>query len=80
MFMLVRDFVNMYIHVCTMYRDVCTDLPFLVQVVRIPDVELGTRNMIVAWVAANYLYFVSESGPTCHCFLVQLSLGWALDT
>jgi hypothetical protein len=34
----VRNFVNMYIHVCTMYRDVCTDLPILVQVVRIiPD-------------------------------------------
>ena len=40
MFMLVRNFVNMYIHVCTMYRDVCTDLPILVQVVRIPDVYL----------------------------------------
>ena len=39
MFMLVRNFVNMYIHVCTMYRDVCTDLPILVQVVRIPDVS-----------------------------------------
>ncbi len=38
MFMLVRNFVNMYIHVCNMYRDVCTDLPILVQVVRIPDV------------------------------------------
>ncbi len=40
MFMPVRNFVNMYImiHVCTMYRDVCTDLPILVQVVRIPDV------------------------------------------
>jgi hypothetical protein len=37
MFMPVRNFVNMYIHVCTMYRDVCTDLPILVQVVRIPD-------------------------------------------
>jgi hypothetical protein len=39
MFMLqvVRNFVNMYIHVFTMYRDVCTDLPILVQVVRIPD-------------------------------------------
>ncbi len=37
MYMPVRNFVNMYIHVCTMYRDVCTDLPILVQVVRIPD-------------------------------------------
>jgi hypothetical protein len=27
----------MYIHVCTMFRHVCTVLPFLVQVVRIPD-------------------------------------------
>ncbi len=39
MFMPVRNFVNMYIHVCTMYRDVCTGLPILVQVVRIPDAE-----------------------------------------
>ena len=39
MFMLVRNLVNMYIHVCTMYRDVCTDLPILVQVVRIPDAD-----------------------------------------
>ncbi len=39
MFMPVRNFVNMYIHVCTMYIDVCTDLPILVQVVRIPDVS-----------------------------------------
>ncbi len=37
MFMPVRNFVNMYIHVCTMYGDACTDLPILVQVVRIPD-------------------------------------------
>ncbi len=37
MFMPVCNFVNMYIHVCTMHRDVCTDLPILVQVVRIPD-------------------------------------------
>jgi hypothetical protein len=37
---LVHNFIYMYIHVCTMYRDVCTDLPILVQVVRIPDVYL----------------------------------------
>ncbi len=42
MFMLVCNFVNMYIHVFTMYRDVCTDLPILVQVVRIPDVGRPT--------------------------------------
>ena len=41
MYMLVRNFVNMYVHVCNTYRDVCTDLPILVQVVRIPDVGLG---------------------------------------
>jgi hypothetical protein len=35
--------LNMYIHVCTMYRDVCTDLPILVQVVRIPDVRAAGR-------------------------------------
>ncbi len=37
MFMTVCKLVNMYIHVCTMFRHVCTNLPILVQVVRIPD-------------------------------------------
>jgi hypothetical protein len=37
MFILVHEFVNMYIHVCTMYRALCTDLQILVHVVRIPD-------------------------------------------
>jgi hypothetical protein len=37
MFTTVCKLVNMYIHVCTMLRHVCTDLPILVQVVRIPD-------------------------------------------
>ena len=34
---LVHNFINMYIHVCTMYRALCTDLHILVHVVRIPD-------------------------------------------
>ena len=38
---LVHNFINMYIHVCTMYRALCTDLQILVHVVRIPDVGLG---------------------------------------
>ena len=37
MFILVHNFINMYIHVCTMYRALCTDLQILVHVVRIPD-------------------------------------------
>ncbi len=38
MFMLVCNFINIYIHVGTiMFRHVCTVLPILVQVVRIPD-------------------------------------------
>ena len=37
---LVHNFINMYIHVCTMYRALCTDLHILVHVVRIPDEEL----------------------------------------
>ena len=50
MFMPVRNFVNMYIHVCTMYRDVCTDLPILVQVVRIPDaVQPGTYRLVLRY-------------------------------
>jgi hypothetical protein len=38
MFMSVCQFMNIYVHVCTMFRHVCTVLPILVQVVRIPDV------------------------------------------
>ncbi len=34
---LVHNFIYVYIHVCTMYRAVCTDLQILVHVVRIPD-------------------------------------------
>ena len=42
---LVHNFINMYIHVCTMYRALCTDLHILVHVVRIPD-EPGGPMMI----------------------------------
>ncbi len=38
MFTTVCKLVNMYIHVCSMFRHVCTNLPIPVQVVRIPDV------------------------------------------
>ena len=37
MFMNIGKLVNMYRHVCTMFSDVRTVLPILVQVVRIPD-------------------------------------------
>jgi hypothetical protein len=37
MFMSVCKCMNIYVHVCTMFRHVCTVLPILVQVVRIPD-------------------------------------------
>ncbi len=33
----VHRFINLYIHVCTMYRALCTDLHILVHMVRIPD-------------------------------------------
>ncbi len=36
-FMISRNCLNMYIHVCTMFRHICTVLPNPVQVVRIPD-------------------------------------------
>ena len=49
MFMLVRNLVNMYIHVCTMYRDVCSDLPILVQVVRIPDGRSAEPPLVHLW-------------------------------
>ena len=38
MFRIVCNLVNMYRHVCTMFSNVHTILPILVQVVRIPDV------------------------------------------
>ncbi len=61
MFMPVRNFVNMYIHVCTMYRDVCTDLPSLVQVIRIPDAsyippDRTSRTATSAWTTARSLW------------------------
>ena len=37
MFMIIGKLVNMYRHVCTMFSNVRTVLPILVQVVRIPD-------------------------------------------
>ncbi len=37
MFKMIGNLVNMYRHVCTMFSDVRTVLPILVQVVRIPD-------------------------------------------
>ncbi len=37
MFRIVCNLVNMYRHVCTMFSNVRTVLPILVQVVRIPD-------------------------------------------
>jgi hypothetical protein len=37
--------VNMYIHVCTMFRHVCTGLPNPVQVVRIPDDHTTPRTL-----------------------------------
>ncbi len=36
-FMSACNLVNLYIHVCTIFRHICTVLPILVQVVRIPD-------------------------------------------
>ncbi len=34
-------------HVCTMFRHICTDLPILVQVVRIPDVPVGDQEYCI---------------------------------
>jgi hypothetical protein len=36
----VHNFIYMYIHVCTMYRALCTYLKILVHVVRIPEAEI----------------------------------------
>ncbi len=45
MFMSVCKCMNIYVHVCTMFRHVCTVLPLLVQVVRIPDVVPWPKKM-----------------------------------
>ena len=50
MFILVHNFINMYIHVCTMYRALCTNLQILVHVVRIPDAwDAGNSRGPRAW-------------------------------
>ncbi len=46
----VCKLVNMYVHVCTMFRHVCTDLPILVQVVRIPDDVVGNTSYGVVFI------------------------------
>ncbi len=45
MLILVHNFVNMYKHVCTMDRALCTDLQILVHVVRIPDEQMISRPL-----------------------------------
>ncbi len=44
MFKIIGNLVNMYRHVCTMFSDVRTVLPILVQVVRIPDGKIKFRD------------------------------------
>ncbi len=47
MFTTVRKLVNMYyIHVCIMFRHVCTNLLIPVQVVRIPDVTFDIEGLV----------------------------------
>ncbi len=47
MYIHVHKFMNMYIHVCTMFGHVCPFLLYLVQVGRIPDVLVEIQNVIV---------------------------------
>ncbi len=57
MFMRICNCMNIYIHVCTMFRHVCTVLPILVQVVRIPD---AARR------GAGGCYLTRRCSRTCH--------------
>ena len=60
MFILVHNFINMYIHVCTMYRALCTDLQILVHVVRIPD----DGRTIIAIIDFKFTNRLSSGIPT----------------
>ena len=59
MFILVYKIVNMYVHVCTMFRHVCTDLPIHVHVVRIPDGYL-VRTFYPKYVPSTVTYFSNK--------------------
>jgi hypothetical protein len=72
MFMPVRNFVNMYIHVCTMYRDVCTDLPILVQVVRIPDEPLGIAKASIASIGKESSLTPGRSPILCKASIASI--------
>jgi hypothetical protein len=46
----VHEFIDMYIHVCTMFKDVYTVLQYLVQGIRIPDERaINTFDITLPW-------------------------------
>ncbi len=51
-----QNCLNMYIHVCIMFRHVCTVLPILVQVVRIPDDYFGAHSVCTGMYLSVLLY------------------------
>ncbi len=51
-----QNCLNIYIHVCIMFRHVCTVLPILVQVVRIPDDYFGTHSVCTGMYLSVLLY------------------------
>jgi len=75
-FVLSWTCVNMYIHVCTMFRHVCTGLPNPVQVVRIPDV---CRNSSLAVsTACCHAFTWSRAWPSL-CSMDSILRRWKLD-
>ena len=59
---LVHNFINMYIHVCTMYRALCTDLQILVHVVRVRIPDAGPAGPALAGSAVRAAAAVTGPG------------------
>ena len=63
MFKIIGNLVNMYRHVCTMFSDVRTVLPILVQVVRIPDAGPASLSRCHGhWAVGGASHGDSDSG------------------
>ncbi len=60
MFTIVGNLVNMYRHVCTMFSDVRTVLPILVQVVRIPDYGTSTSAISYVFLCTSYVFLCTS--------------------
>ncbi len=59
---LVHNFINIYMHVCTMYRALCTKLHIHIHVVRIPDVPSPLSH----WVGPPAARRPASDSLSCH--------------